>query len=330
MKYHLKRRWLSSVAGWRTLTAFWYDGRRYLTFSSTRDAYISRENLAAKITERYHAVEKGLSLPSPRAGFGKAAVPKLVRLVTVYVHSYGQDHVTRAAVGTLAAYRDFNVRAGLEELSLPGQPELGEVLSAFSANAPGISGVRCIRRDEIDAAVGPVGLDFFSSRHSTRVFDAAEVTKAEIELAVRAAMTAPAVCNREFSSVTVWTGRERIAEILALQGGARGFGEQVPAIAMVTVSLRAYWSEAERNQGWIDGGLFAMNFLLGLHAQGLGAVALNWSKAPHTDRRMRELVGLGDDRAIVMFVAFGHLREEYEVAASPRGPLEGFLSVDPN
>ena len=62
-----------------------------------------------------------------------------------------------------------------------------------------------------------------------------------------------------------------------------------------------------------------MNFMLGLHAQGLGTVPLNWSKDPTRDRVLRRaLPELGEHEAIIMFVGFGHLPEEYRVAASPR------------
>lgn len=71
-------------------------------------------------------------------------------------------------------------------------------------------------------------------------------------------------------------------------------------------------------QPWTDGGMFAMSFVLGLHAQGLGSVCLNWSKLPAVDRTFRSRFTIEDDELIVMLVAFGHLPEQYGVAVSPR------------
>lgn len=323
-KHTVKRELLGVDATRATLAAFAYDARRYLAHSSTRGPHGSRENLAAKLIARYHAVEKGLAMPDPRPGFGRSVIPVVVSLTSTYLDRYGPDQVTRAACGALSAYLDFNTHHGLSAGEIPAHDATVTLLARAEANPPGVSGTTRMRRDDILSAVGGAGLDFFTSRHSTRVFSEEPVSDGQIEFAVRAARSAPAVCNREFGQVTVWTDPDRIKEILAVQGGARGFGHQVPGLGMVTVTQRAYWTQEERNQGWIDGGSFAMAFMLGLHAQGLGAVALNWSKSPATDRRMRVTTGLAEDRSIIMFVGFGHLRDEYDVAASDRAPLDHF------
>lgn len=324
-KTAVMRRWLALKAVASTAAAFRYDYRRYTKYSSTRSPQISQQNLAAKITERYHAIEKALALPAPRSAFGATVIPTVIRLVDSYVTQYGEDHVTRAAVGALAAYRAFNLDLGVPEADLPAAPELSRMLANYEGYPPGTSGVKLLGRNEVLAATRHVALEFFTSRHSTRIFAPVPVSEEEIEFAVGAARSAPAVCNREYSSVTVWTDPTRIQQILHLQGGAAGFGDQIPALAMITTTLRTFWADAERNQCWIDGGLFAMNFMLGLHAQGLGSVPLNWSKSPATDRRMHELAGLGEDRVIIMFIGFGHLPEDYRVAASPRRALSDFL-----
>lgn len=324
-KRKAKTLWMSTLATWRTLRAFQYDYERYLAHSSTLGAHGTKENLAAKITERYHTIEKGLSLPNPRPAFGASVISVLINLVESYVSRFGQDSVTASGAGALSDYLAFNLAEGVPLGAIPESARIVRLLEQVTASTPGTSGRLKITRQQILDAVAPVGLEFFTSRHSTRVFDPAPVTPAEIDYALLAARSAPAVCNREFSAAAFWTDRARIQEILQVQGGARGFGDQIPALAMVTISLRTYWSEAERNQGWIDGGLFAMNLILGLHAQGLGTVPLNWSKGPTIDRTMRSLVQLPDDRSIVMFIGFGHLAESYTVAASPRRAPSDFI-----
>ncbi len=66
----------------------------------------------------------------------------------------------------------------------------------------------------------------------------------------------------------------------------------------------------------------AMNFMLGLHARGLGAVALNWSKRPKKDQEMLAAAGLAQSDRIIMLIGIGNLAGDYRVAASCR-------SVDP-
>jgi nitroreductase len=153
------------------------------------------------------------------------------------------------------------------------------------------------------------------------------VDPADIEFAAAAAQRAPAVCNRQFGRLYVYTERVDIDRILELQGGARGFGDQLRGLAIVTTDLRNFWAAGERHQAWTDGGLFAMSFVLGLHARGLGTVCLNWSKTPRTDQQLREIANLPEESVVIMLVGFGHLRESYSVASSIRVPLSEVLEL---
>lgn len=300
------------------VASYYYDCHRYLRFSSSLGPFRTRRNLAAKITERYHGVEKGLSLPAPEPGHGASVIEPLTRLLTQYLESYGEDELTAAAVGALSAYYEFNAQR-IDVGSIPFGDRIEHLVRNYSGNPIGVAGVRDVSRSEVESAAASVTPEFFSSRHSVRIYDPQPVTDQEIETAVLAARCAPAVCNRQFGAIRTWRDRETIDRLLEIQGGTRGFGENIPALALVTVSLRSYWRSAQRNQGWIDGGLFAMNFMLGLHAQGLGSVALNWSKVPSRDRLLRQAMpDLRDDEAVVMFIGFGHLPDEFRVAASPR------------
>lgn len=295
-----------------------YDANRYLKSSSTLGPFQSRENLAAKITERYHAIEKGLSLPSPRPGFGSSVIATILRLCDSYTRDYGEDDVTAAAYGALQSYVLFNRESGLSDSDIPHRARIEAAVDTMTTKLAGLHGTKPMSRAEVLAAAGNTGADFFSTRHSTRVFEDSAVSHDDISFAAAAAATAPAVCNRQFGRVHVWSDAVKIAELLQIQGGARGFADQIHCLAMVTVSLRNYWGAAERNQAWIDGGLFAMNFLLGLHARGLGAVPLNWSKTPELDRQMRVAAELDEATGIVFLIGIGNLKDTYRVAASPR------------
>ena len=267
----------------------------------------------------YHNIEKGLSLPSPRPRFGEAAVGRLVQYTNLYIDRFGSDDVTEFATAALRGYVEFNERAGVARNDIPAITEIDRLDSAGALAARG--GVKIVRRQEVMDASHGVELDFFLSRSSVREFSSTPVTSDEIEFAVIAAQKSPAVCNRQFGKVHVTTDRATINDALAVQAGARGFGDSVPALAVITTSARTYWNPEERMQPWTDGGMFAMSFVLGVHAQGMGSVCLNWSKLPAVDRTFRRRFSIADDELIVMLVAFGHLLEEYRVAVSPRVPV---------
>lgn len=278
--------------------------------------------LRAVITAKYHNVEKGLSLPSPRPGFGTQNITTLISLIDRYVAEYGVDEFLEVPVGVIGAYLDFNRRVGCS---------VSEVESSFDrlrGVVQGVSngvGVKTVKRDSVMSAVEGGGIDFLLSRSSVRQFSREPIPKSAIEAAVRAAQKSPVVCNRQSGRVRAYIEREDIRRILEIQGGARGFADEVSALFCISVDLRSFNGVGERYQGWIDGGLFAMNFILGLHSQGVGSCCLNWSKDVQQDRIMRDFIKIPENESIIMFVAAGLLRDEFSVACSPRLPTEDVL-----
>lgn len=315
LKYKVRSTLINQKATRDVYKAARYDARRFLAYSSSHGPFRDRQNLAAKITEKYHALEKGLSLRHPRPGFGAAKIEALLRLTDRYVSDYGSDAVSEAAYGALAGYLAFNQEAGLSDEDIPYFSEMKE---AFGGIATRTGGTIDMTRQSVAEAVNGVGLKFFKTRHSTRQFTKAPVSGDDLEFAAIAAASAPAVCNREFAQVHVWRNPSTIARLLEIQGGAQGFANDIPCLAMITASVRNYWGAGERNQAWIDGGLFAMSFILGLHARALGSVSLNWSKRPEKDREMLRAAELDDSSAIIFLIGIGNLRDHYRVAASPR------------
>ncbi|MCL2536232.1 MAG: nitroreductase family protein [Nocardiaceae bacterium] len=316
----------TAVVGGRLVRSFGYDWRRYLRYSSSISAEQSRQNLKAMLTERYHSIEKGMSLPDPRPGFGLKPVGDVVRLLRLYVSAYGTDEFAGVVAKVLAEYVDFNRTAGLADSEIPHLASISDLVTEIGS-AHSRAGTKQVTAAEVLRATESVGLEFFTLRNTVRQFDTAPIGHDELEFAARAARQAPAVCNRQFGRLHVFTDRADIARVLEIQGGARGFAEEIRGLAVVTTNLRSYWDDTQRNQAWVDGGLFAMSFIFGLHAQGIGSVSLNWSKSPATDQRMRAAAGIPEDEAIIMLVGFGKLRSEYRVACSPRVPLDEVLRI---
>ena len=166
---------------------------------------------------------------------------------------------------------------------------------------------------------------FAKKRHSVRQFTHEEVSNDVIEHAVRVAQTAPSVCNRQSNRVHVCKRQDRIKEILSCQQGNRGFGHQVPLVFIVTSSLSHFLSIGERNQCWIDGGLFLMTLIYGLQDQGIATCCLNWSVEKERDLELRQIAGIPDSENIVCLLAAGYPPEHCQVACSARRPLTEVL-----
>ena len=127
----------------------------------------------------------------------------------------------------------------------------------------------------------------------------------------------PSVCNRQDVRVYSILNRNKIKEILNIQGGFGGY-EMPPCLLMISSDTQSFVGENERNQGFIDGGLFAMSLLLSLEYYGLAACPLHAMLTPEDDHKIREILGITKPEYLIMFIAVGHFNDENKVAESSR------------
>lgn len=314
--YRSTRDLLSSWQGWL------YDARRYARHSGTLLKSEVRPAMKADVTKYYHMIEKGLALPQPRPGFGQGAILDLSKKMRRAFDRGVRDREIQLAVDALSGYRAFNEKVGVASPSWVGATlELAQQHGLAPQEQPIL---QCKSHDAEDASAL---LDLIASRHSVRQFAAAPVPDEVLEQAARAAQAAPCVCNRQASKVYFVRDPALKASLLACQNGNRGFGDTAPVVAVVTVDLHEFLEPSERYQPWIDGGLFAMNLLLGIHAQGFGACCLNWSAMPAQDRRVRKIGLIPDNENIIMMMAIGALPDEFTVARSGRKPLADVMRI---
>jgi nitroreductase len=97
-------------------------------------------------------------------------------------------------------------------------------------------------------------------------------------------------------------------------------------VIIVTSDLRYFTGTAERYQGWIDGGMFSMLLLLALHAQGVGAVSLNWSVNNERDRELRNAVAIPEYERVIMLIGCGHPTPEALIPVSARRRADDVVS----
>lgn len=294
-----------------------YDLRRYRAWSHGTDGDRTAKQAEYAIYKAYHGVEKGLSLTEPRVNFGVDKISNLTEKMAEYKRKFNPEGVP-AAVSALHGYRAFNAKHDVTNAAL----------ETFLVDAwdDQTGGVETKTRAQIHAAVAPVTPDFFSTRHSVRQYADRPVEMDLLHQAVDMARKTPSVCNRQSPRVHVF---ENAQEALDWQPGNKGFGHLASRAMVVTSDLQAFAGTGERNQPFIDGGMFAMSLLYTLHALGLGACPLAWSIRPEGDRKMRRALGIPDNEAVIMMISIGHLPDSLQVAKSHRMPLDHFMVAHP-
>jgi nitroreductase len=306
---------------------FRYDKRRYKKYSSRMYAdpsLLSYEEMEADIFFISHAIEKGLSLENRRTGFGKEKTKSLVSILEKYIErGYPKDSACfKNAVAVLTEYQQFQKENGVNDIEY-----VEKFLSSVEKSEANFGGTLTISRSQlIEEAKGDF-LSISKSRHSIRSFSEKPVELELITKAVELAQSSPSVCNRQSTRVHVLVGKKLIERVLSVQGGATGFDESIDKLIIVTSCLRAFRGPIERNQAFVDGGMYSMNLLFALHYLGLGACTLNWDKSRKQDLKLRSLLGIPDNENVVLMIAVGNLKEEFRIAISLRKPVEDVLTI---
>ena len=94
---------------YRAIPDYYYDLKRFYKYASNQGVKNSEEKYIGHIVKRYHVIEKGLTMPSPRLGFGKDIVLDLISLCNRYIDIYGITNIQlRNAIAVLLAYIEFH------------------------------------------------------------------------------------------------------------------------------------------------------------------------------------------------------------------------------
>ena len=313
----------------RLLPNAMYDMGRYLAHSGLNRSLGQRGERAARIVLAYHQLEKGLSLSAPRPGFGLEAAKRLADAIDAFAGEYGLAPPATTGFAVLREYLAFHDRAGHDVAAVRRRYE--ELLARHRVDAEALKGwpggAVPVSRADLERRRNEGFGGFIGSRHSVRQFAGGEIPDQAIREAVVLAQKTPSVCNRQAWRVHSFSDRDDIARLLEIQAGSRGFGGQSSTVLIVTCDLTSFVEVAERYQAWIDGGMFSMSLCLALHSLGYGTCCLNWSKERGDDLRLREAAGLPPTEQVIMLIAVGTLREEFQVACSPRLPTDQVLKI---
>ncbi len=243
------------------------------------------------MTKDYHGVEKGLSLREPRRPFGKAVMERLDMLIPA-------AEAQGVSAGFLA--HAHSARTALLEWNSTG------------ARTEHLSPVR----EEAERGIENPA-QFFTSRRSVRDYDSRPVSPDVLQEAVSLAINTPSVCNRQAWRVRFYTDDADKAAVRSFQNGNSGLGE-VPVMALVTVDAGLFAGVGERNQPYVEGGLFSMSLVWALHSLGIDSCMLNMCQPNRVLSNLRSRLNIPENELVIMLVAIGHGREGHRVARSPR------------
>lgn len=301
------------------------DNERFVNFYAQSPTARSISSVRARLMFHAHAIEKGLSRSDFRPGFGKIAVPSLAREMNGWIRAgrKAEDQFFRIAASVMHSYFDRHaaVKADVSDFRDLFDAPVLDLIAKADVKQGGVLSAASIREARVEANQDRRFLDVVYGRRSVREFTSKPVRDEDIRAAVQVAMQAPSVCNRQSARVHQFEDPAVIEAALDLQGGFGGY-RMPPKLLLVTCDLASFLFAAERNQAFIDGGLFMMTLLLGLEQMGLGSCCLNTAMNADRERAIRKILGVPESEVFIAFIAVGHYNPEILTPQSKR------MSVD--
>jgi len=297
------------------------DSKRFSDAHRNSVANKAATGARARIMFHAHAIEKGLSRADFRAGFGKIAVPGLAKEMNAWLHAgrSEDDQYYKSGAAVMASYCERHKNSGVDvshflELF---DPRIIKMIEQTEAKENGGVIAAGDTRELVADAPENSFLDVVYGRRSIREWNDKPVDLDHIKSAVQIAMQAPSVCNRQAARVHLFDDPKKIKAALKIQGGFSGYA-MPPKLMLVTSDLQAFLFSAERNQPFVDGGLFMMTLLLGLQEFGLGSCSLNTAMSPERENQIRKILDIPDNEVFIAFVATGHYDAETLTPVSKR------------
>lgn len=292
-----------------------YDKNRFKKYS---DSFLmKRKNeLLGNIIKHYHVFEKGLTMPETRLGFGQAKLIMLINECLKYIELYGKgDTQLIHAIGVIQEYLHLH-----EEKQYELEPKTIESINSLllvSTENIHTSQISMSKESYFKQSSAAFNL-FSSTRHSVRNFSEINIPPIDLEDALIIAKKTPSACNRQSWRTHVFSDKKQIQEILEIQGGNRGFGHMTNKLIIITGELAVFGHSFERNQVFIDGGMYAMNLLYALHYKQIATCPLNCSTTPEKDKNLRLLCNIPPSEVFIVMIACGIPPENFKLASSPR------------
>lgn len=311
----------------KLVQAYLHDAKQYTKHSST---FVScsrtKDMLEARIMANSHVIEKGLSFKEVKVNFGRDVIGNLFYLLEVYQSRYSRywadSHACNVGRAVLARYIEFH-------------QERHRDVSDFASRLEGLKsnlllefgGTKELSKNDILLAGKGDFLEFIRSRHSTRNFTDEAVPLESIQKAVEIAQYSPSACNRQSARVHIVCDPQLMKTVLRYQNGNAGFGHLASGLLVVTSNINAFEGVQERNLAFVDGGIYAMNLLYGLHFEGIGACCLGWLSDPKVDQLLGKILSLNAAERIIVVIAVGQMPEHFSVAESKRKLWENICTI---
>lgn len=304
----------------RLIENYYYDYKLYKKHSSLFGIN-SFENFESEVTLRYHSLEKGFAHNKVRFRFGRKRVLELLDMLSNIDFKNPNNNIQiYSAAYNLCYYFELHEKSNIDISDYFTQADYDRASSVFNSSEKNLlNGFKQHSRESYFLDVETKSFpDFSESRCSVRDFSGEKIKTEIIKKAIQLANNAPSVCNRQPNHVILINEKNKIDRILKLQGGLTGYTDNINQLLVLVTDRRLFYSVGERNQYYIDGGIYLMNLLYALHFYRIVACPAHWAWTRKKDLKIVKLLNISDAYKVICIVPIGLAKKNFKTTLSFR------------
>ncbi|WP_171406338.1 nitroreductase family protein [Acinetobacter cumulans] len=303
------------------------DANNYYKYSSVFKKNDSKKKESDMIMA-YHSIEKGFLHENIKYGFARDKVKIIIEILTGFFNTGVElNSQSISAINVLIEYYDFHKNKKIDISDFFPDDFYEKILKNKKI---GFSPVQKTNIKNFFEKNNDNFKDFAFSRKSLRDFTGEKVDIGEIENIISLANTTPSVCNRQSCKVYLMENKVEILKVLKIQDGFKGYEKNVSQVLILTANKNYFFSIGERNQMYIDGGIYLMNLLYSLHYYKVAACPANWGKCISDDKKIRKYINIPMNEQIICVIPIGKAQNEIVYANSERRTIAETLVVSSN
>lgn len=169
--------------------------------------------------------------------------------------------------------------------------------------------------------------DAISTRHSVRNFQDKLIKKDDLKYCVNSAILTPTACNRQMVKLYYVIDDEKRNELKKYIMGLSGFNKETVNLFIVTFDVSAFTFYGERNQGYLNAGLFSMNLVNAMHFKGIGSCFLQWGNTNNEESKIKKKLGIPEKERIAIVIGAGYYVDESLIAKSARKSINEVFTI---
>lgn len=293
--------------------------RNLCKYNASIDTDKDIDKMRYTLLRENHVIEKGLSMKKVRKGFGQDKVQNLLIRLNKYADLYVNDdrNFMLYPLCTIKNYIKYTLDCGINipEIII-GYNNIVEKVGFSDSELILDAGVVVKTKEQIIDACNSNFGSLLLNRHSIRYYSEEIPSKEDIEKALILAQRTPSACNRQAWRTHVYKG-EDCHRLLKMQGGCRGFENNIHCAIVVTCELKGFLSY-EPFQCYIDGGLYSMTLINAIHSLGMGCIPLSCGFHHKKLDSIKKEFNIPQSEVLITILGFGMLEDEFKVAISTR------------